>query len=448
MQTKLPFFGSEKKEKNNAPVNTPITKERLKSVWEYLHDINNKDKKMGFEANYGKLPEKISQINKDQALNLNMWANVKEGENIIVKLATGDTEFLTDVEPSAFDDIKGDQKIKSAKTTGNKVVKESLLKRYTELREDAFLMDYMDRYKDEVNEGGKNMSYKSDDVLDQSYKSDHIAEDDVDEVSYEDSELDDPKAADISKDGDISDYELKRGKAIQNAMSNKEVDENIDFINKDNKVDDEGRHAKFQLKKASEYSAKLTQMLGDTDQLPSWVQEKITKASDYMSSVYHYLDYEMSRSEDNLKQNMDNFISETKKKLNEAEEDELGPPTTKHATPSMLAITLKNLGLNGNTIDSVKVVQTNIPTYKINLINGEGFYLKHNSENEPFIADISFKDYDTNDLIGGMNGARDAINVLLTKDQFKGLGGDEEGGDDFAGEEPPSEEPPAEDELT
>ena len=161
---------TEKKEKNNAPVNTPITKERLKSVWEYLHDINNKDKKMGFEANYGKLPEKISQINKDQALNLNMWANVKEGENIIVKLATGDTEFLTDVEPSAYDDIKGDQKIKSAKTTGNKVVKESLLKRYTELREDAFLMDYMDRYKDEVNEGGKNMSYKSDDVLDQSYK--------------------------------------------------------------------------------------------------------------------------------------------------------------------------------------------------------------------------------------------------------------------------------------
>ena len=114
----------------------------------------------------------------------------------------------------------------------------------------------------------------------------------------------------------------------------------------------------------------------------------------------------------------------------------------------MLAITLKNLGLNGNTIDSVKVVQTNIPTYKINLINGEGFYLKHNSENEPFTADIGFKDYDTNDLIGGMNGARDAINVLLTKDQFKGLGGDEEGGDDFAGEEPPSEEPPAEDELT
>ena len=86
MQTKLPFFGSEKKEKNNAPVNTPITKNRLKSVWDYLHNINNKDKKMGFEAQYGKLPEKISQINKDQALDLNKWANVMEGENIIAKL--------------------------------------------------------------------------------------------------------------------------------------------------------------------------------------------------------------------------------------------------------------------------------------------------------------------------------------------------------------------------
>ena len=272
------------------------------------------------------------------------------------------------------------------------------------------------------------------------------------EMDYKDARkkgLENPDKADISKDKDISNYELARGKAIQNAMKGQEVDENMELTNdidKDDYVDNEGRHAKLQLRKAAEYSVKLSQMLGDGDQLPAWVQSKITKASDYMSTVYHYLDYEMSRSEDDLKQNMDNFITEVKKKLKEAPEDELDPPTTKSPTPTELAITLKNLGLNGNTIDSVKVVQTNIPTYKINLINGEGFFLSHQNQDDPFIADIGNKYYDMSDLIGGINQAKDAINNLLTKDQFGGLGGDEEGGDpggDLGGE-PPAEEPPSE----
>jgi hypothetical protein len=73
----------------------------------------------------------------------------------------------------------------------------------------------------------------------------------------------------------------------------------------DNFVDHEGRHAKMQLQKAAEYSVKLAQMMDDMTQLPSWVQSKITKASDYMSAVYHYLDYEMSNSQNNLMENMD-----------------------------------------------------------------------------------------------------------------------------------------------
>ena len=68
----------------------------------------------------------------------------------------------------------------------------------------------------------------------------------------------------------------------------------VDFI------DDEGSHAKMQLQKATEYSAKLAVMMGDIKQLPSWVQAKITKASDYMSSVYHYLDYETSGDQEDL----------------------------------------------------------------------------------------------------------------------------------------------------
>ena len=36
-------------------------------------------------------------------------------------------------------------------------------------------------------------------------------------------------------------------------------------------------------------------MIEDESQLESWVQAKLTKASDYMSAVYHYLDYQKSR---------------------------------------------------------------------------------------------------------------------------------------------------------
>ena len=68
----------------------------------------------------------------------------------------------------------------------------------------------------------------------------------------------------------------------------------VDFI------DDEGSHAKMQLQKATEYSAKLAVMMDDIKQLPSWIQAKITKASDYMSSVYHYLDYETSGDQEDL----------------------------------------------------------------------------------------------------------------------------------------------------
>ena len=402
MQIKIPFFGKEKKEKNKAPLNTPINAERIKSVWDRLQDINNKTERYNFEAQYGKLPEKINQIDKNQALNLNMWANVKEGDieigyeddttsniknpntNVISKLKTHSKiksikDMNTDqyikgtkpLVPADDSEVKDDAEVKD----DSEVKTEGLLKRYTELREDAFLMDYIDRYREEVNENHIEPKFTND-------------------------------------------------------------------VGKDDYVDDEGRHAKQQLEKAAEYSVKLAQMLGDMDQLPAWVQEKITKASDYISTVYHYLDYEMSRSEDDLKQNMDNHITESRKYLmGEEESEEVLQPTTKHSPPPNLSITLRNLGLTGNTIDSVKIVQTNIPTYKINLVNGEGFYLRHQDENDPFIADISFKDYDMGDLVGGVNQAKDAVYNLLTQDQFQGLGGDEEGGEDFGGEEEPTEEP-------
>jgi hypothetical protein len=47
------------------------------------------------------------------------------------------------------------------------------------------------------------------------------------------------------------------------------------------------------LLKAQEYAAKLTAMVQQVPGLDGWVSAKITKASDYLSSVYHFLDYEL-----------------------------------------------------------------------------------------------------------------------------------------------------------
>ena len=48
-----------------------------------------------------------------------------------------------------------------------------------------------------------------------------------------------------------------------------------------------------ELLKAQEYAAKLTAMVQQVPGLDGWVSAKITKASDYLSSVYHFLDYEL-----------------------------------------------------------------------------------------------------------------------------------------------------------
>ena len=79
-------------------------------------------------------------------------------------------------------------------------------------------------------------------------------------------------------------------------------------IGKDDYVDDEGRMAKSQMYKTGKYAMKLHDMLDDMEQLPAWVQAKLTKASDYLSAVYHYLDYEFARrGGDNLMEHVDKY---------------------------------------------------------------------------------------------------------------------------------------------
>jgi len=67
-----------------------------------------------------------------------------------------------------------------------------------------------------------------------------------------------------------------------------------DYLGDDGK-DYEGGMAKSQMLKMKKYAAALCDMIDDESQLESWVQAKLTKASEYMSAVYHYLDYQNSK---------------------------------------------------------------------------------------------------------------------------------------------------------
>jgi hypothetical protein len=72
--------------------------------------------------------------------------------------------------------------------------------------------------------------------------------------------------------------------------------------------------AKADLYKLANYSFKLFKKLEDNAQLEGWVQAKITKAADYIASVYHYLEYEMEFSEYGHKLDNSDVLSEGQKR--------------------------------------------------------------------------------------------------------------------------------------
>lgn len=53
--------------------------------------------------------------------------------------------------------------------------------------------------------------------------------------------------------------------------------------------DQEGRAAKRRLLQTGEYSIRIIKLLGTEASLEAWIHYKITKAADYISSVYHYM---------------------------------------------------------------------------------------------------------------------------------------------------------------
>ena len=96
-----------------------------------------------------------------------------------------------------------------------------------------------------------------------------------------------------------------------------------DVIGAHGSTDREGAMAKADLYKLASYAHKLYQQIDDNDQLEAWVQAKITKAADYVASVYHFLEYEMKFSEYGHHLDNSDTLSESQKavlknKLNEA----------------------------------------------------------------------------------------------------------------------------------
>ncbi len=55
----------------------------------------------------------------------------------------------------------------------------------------------------------------------------------------------------------------------------------------------EGHMAKSDLYRSAKCAIKLFELIEDSQDLEAWVQSKITKAADYLDSVYHYLEYEL-----------------------------------------------------------------------------------------------------------------------------------------------------------
>jgi len=62
-------------------------------------------------------------------------------------------------------------------------------------------------------------------------------------------------------------------------------------VDADHGDDHEGEMARSQLQQAAEASASLMALIQDGENLPAWVQAKLTKASDYLDSVRRYMEY-------------------------------------------------------------------------------------------------------------------------------------------------------------
>lgn len=86
--------------------------------------------------------------------------------------------------------------------------------------------------------------------------------------------------------------------------------------------DDEGSMIKQQLQQISDYSDEIVNLVGDNIEFEAWIQSKITKAADYISTVKHYLEYEMGTTDEENSSCGSNPYDLSGEKLHVYEEDE------------------------------------------------------------------------------------------------------------------------------
>ena len=95
--------------------------------------------------------------------------------------------------------------------------------------------------------------------------------------------------------------EIGKIKDQHNKNKKESVQEDLAQMAQKVEQDHEVQMARSDLYKAAKYSIKLHERLkgvSEEEGLEGWVAAKITKASDYLSSVFHYMDYEMMSSEE------------------------------------------------------------------------------------------------------------------------------------------------------
>lgn len=102
------------------------------------------------------------------------------------------------------------------------------------------------------------------------------------------------KGASAEEIGAIKDQHNKKKKA----------NEGLGDLAQRAEMDHEVQMARADLYKIAKYAIKLHEMLkgvSEAEGIEGWQQSKITKAADYMGSVYHSLDYEMKFTEGKYK---------------------------------------------------------------------------------------------------------------------------------------------------
>jgi hypothetical protein len=95
---------------------------------------------------------------------------------------------------------------------------------------------------------------------------------------------------DINNDGKVDstdDYLANRRKAIAKAMKKKKVVKEETSTGVEG--DYEGEMSKGELEYTIQNAQEILDQLNDQDELEAWVQNKITKAADYISTVKDYM---------------------------------------------------------------------------------------------------------------------------------------------------------------